>query len=91
MRPERDTMMLRMPPGRRSLCASRTMLVVACVGSSCSSKQLETRSTVPPGRPVFSAAACRNSIVSVLPSWPGGTIQQAVFKGSLIRLTCSES
>ena len=31
---ERDTIMLRMPPGRRSLCASRTMLAVACVGSS---------------------------------------------------------
>ncbi len=53
-------MMAKVPPGRSTRCASAIMFLVAARGSSCMTKQQDTRSTVSDGNPVASPAACTN-------------------------------
>jgi hypothetical protein len=54
------TMMAKVPPGRSILKASAMMALLACSGSSCITKQMDTRSAELAGKPVCSAAACWN-------------------------------
>ena len=53
-------MMAKVPPGRSILKASAIMACEASWGSSCITKQIDTRSTLLSSRPVRSAAACLN-------------------------------
>lgn len=53
-------MMAKVPPGRRILKASAMMASVACWGSSCMTRHIETRSTELSASPVRSEAACWN-------------------------------
>ena len=53
-------MMANVPPGRSILKASAMMACEASWGSSCMTRQIDTRSTLLSSRPVRSAAACLN-------------------------------
>lgn len=53
-------MIANVPPGRSILKASAMMASEACMGSSCITRQIDTRSTELSSRPVRSAAACLN-------------------------------
>ena len=52
--------MAKVPPGRSILKASAMTALLACPGSSCITRQMDTRAAELAGKPVCSAAACWN-------------------------------
>lgn len=90
-------MMAKLPPGRSILEASAMTACVACRGSSCMTRQIETRSTELSARPVCSAAACLNLHVvmrglqagrSMLYSLRAWTSTESGNRPCLVRMTC---